>query len=252
MITLNRINLSVAAVALAIVTPRASADQIRMHTDAGISGTTIATTQGLSTISHSGGNYFAEVVDTVTNPDLSGVLANYASVAKGNAHSNYAFWTFCIEINESFSSEGLYNVSLSNAAVNGGYSGGNPDPISNATARLYSLFATGQMSSLVGGFVYGAAGGADVQEAIWYLEGEDSVLNRSGASSIIAALGASFNSNSNYTGSAVRVMNLTNTTSPYTNRQSQLVYVGVPDGGSSLLLLGLGLAGLGVLSRRRR
>ncbi len=251
MITLNRLNTSVAALALALVVPQASADQVKMRVDAGIAGTTIATTQGFNTVNHSGGNYFAEVIDTGTSPDLNGVLANYASVAKGNALSNYALWTFCIEINESFSGGGIYNVSLSNSADNGGYSGGNPDPISVATARLYSLFATGQMSSLVGGFVYDASHGADVQEAIWYLEGEDSVLNRTGANSIIAALGApSFNSTINYTGSAVRVMNLTD--SAGNKKQSQLVYVGVPDGGTSLLLLGLGLAGLNVLSRRRR
>lgn len=51
----------------------------------------------------------------------------------------------------------------------------------------------------------------------------------------------------NYTGSAVRVMNLTKNGNRH---QDQLVYMDVPDTGATLSLLVLGLVGLAAARRR--
>ena len=54
-----------------------------------------------------------------------------------------------------------------------------------------------------------------------------------------------------YTGNAVKVMNLTSNGGRISN-QDQLVYVGVPDGGTTALLLGLGFLSLAMVKRKQR
>jgi len=49
-------------------------------------------------------------------------------------------FTFCLETSEFFNWNTNYNGTIDSGAINGGVSGGNPDPIENATAWLYLLF----------------------------------------------------------------------------------------------------------------
>ena len=110
---------------------------------------------------------------------------------------------------------------------------------------------------------------------IWWLEGETTTLS---STNIFRGLlltefgmtGASFSNpnwvatiEANYTGSNVKVMNLTSvvkTVDKYGNityttvyNQDELVYVpGVPDEGCTVALLGLGLLGLTMIRRRLR
>ena len=62
------------------------------------------------------------------------VLNNYD--AKAKTYGGTAFQSFCIEGNEYMNANATYNATLNTAAVNGGISGGNPDPISIGTAKL--------------------------------------------------------------------------------------------------------------------
>ena len=63
--------------------------------------------------------------------------------------SGFSWYSFCLERNEYISFGPTYKVgSVGPDAVNGGDSGGNPDPISSQTAYLYYLYATGGLWSL--------------------------------------------------------------------------------------------------------
>lgn len=117
--------------------------------------------------------------------------------------SNDDFQSFCIERNENVSNNTLYTFQIEAGSRNGGYFGGNPDTIGNATAWLYTQFRRGTLSqyayngagvaatagiyAATEGFATWsqAAGAADtnqearreraartLQTAIWFLEGE--------------------------------------------------------------------------------
>jgi hypothetical protein len=91
--------------------------------------------------------------------------------ARGNfsvAGLGATFDTFCVEGNEYFSPPGTYNAVVNPlGAVNGGVTGGNPDPVSMGTAWLYSQFRAGTLAGYTGAPTVG-----QLQEAIWFQEGE--------------------------------------------------------------------------------
>jgi len=183
------------------------------------------------------------------NAELTGVLSNYAL---GKSTDGTWFGTFCLEKNEYFSNGGIYDVALNNGTINGGVSGaiGGKDVISIGTAFLYEKFALGALS----GFNYGTSLSArQLQNTIWFLEGEITDLSQgytaAGWGSFLTSVQGLANYKSNYTGSAVQVMNLTSNGGRGLH-QDQLVYRGVPDSGASLSLLLLGLTGLVVVRRR--
>ncbi len=178
----------------------------------------------------------------ISSADFNPTTMGYAA----NTISGGGFETFCVEANEYFTPGSAYYYAISQAAVNGGISGGNPDPISLGTAFLYSQFAKGTL----GGYDYGTLGGSSasagsLQATIWWLEGEasdpgtsnifrDAVLTQFGT-----VAGAMADSNGAY---GVGVLNLWVDHGHTKVAQDQLVLV--PEGGSTLILLGFGLVSL--------
>lgn len=197
--------------------------------------------------------------------DLETVLSSYSSKAKTTSDSRY--WTFCLESSQYFGSGKTYNATPSLAADSV------PDPISAGTAFLYKEFALGNLDALVSGngFDYSnvAGGGLKLQKTIWWLEGESGgALDVDLENLLNLTFVNSTGYLANYAGNEVGVLNLTKFNGAGgdsiagTLRQDNLVFWGstspappapsVPDGGTSALLLGLSLGGLGVARRFMR
>lgn len=188
-----------------------------------------------------GGNYRAN-----PNAELEWVLNNYVM---GKSTDGTWFGTFCIEKNEYFSNNGLYNAVINDRAISGGVSSPTAgyDIISQGTAFLYTQFATGVLAPSY----YGSSTkAAELQDLIWWLEGEQNSWGGGTYNSLLLGqFGANWavDAKADYTGSAVKVLNLT---SGNTKNQDQLVYLGVPDASTTAGLLGLGLLSLAGLRRR--
>jgi hypothetical protein len=197
--------------------------------------------------SGNGGEFWAHTAPE----DLS---AGYAGSTSATFGSKSYFATFCLERTEKLVFNSVQAATVASSADKGGVSGGSPDPLSIGTTYLYSEFAKGTLV----GYNYGAGRISSanlLQQAIWYLEQE---LSSIGANpfidAAIAALGvgsaADLRADAAAGAYGVYALNIKQG-SGY--RQDVLVYIptAVPDGGMTLALLGLGLAGLGVASRRR-
>ena len=180
------------------------------------------------------------------------VIDNYAM---GKSTDGTWFGTFCIEKAEFFNPGATYDVALNDGAVSGGNGGAvnGKDIISEGTGWLYEQYA-------IGAFFQSAFSTLNLQNAIWFLEDEHGwgSLTANGQSLVaFAASSLGFATNdptwadlkADYTGRNVKVMNLprNNGTSQH---QDQLVYMPVPDTGSTLALLGF--ATVGLLAYRRR
>jgi hypothetical protein len=162
------------------------------------------------------------------------------------------FNSFCLERNEFISLGGTYSYTVNNSAVAGGLAGGSPDPISIGTAYLYSQFRAGTLTG------YSSASSANqtaLQEAFWWLEDEiptgdypfDPTLNpyltfaNDALAGDLDALKA--DANGAY---AVVVWNL------YDDAGNHQDMLSVPDGGTTIVLLGMGFAFFGLISHRSR
>ena len=190
-------------------------------------------------ISATSGNYQARPYD-----GFEYVLNNYKP---GTTTDGTWFGTFCIELDEYFNDNGNYDVALNSMAMNGGNNTNSGDTISVGTAYLYEQFALGNLA--VAGYSYNdQASAAKLQDMIWHLEETHTLTTGSIFTSLLESQFTTLaNAKLDYTGSAVKVMNLTHNG---VKKQDQLVYLGVPDGGMTLALLGLGLAGLATIKRR--
>jgi len=186
--------------------------------------------------------------------DLSGYVPGKTSGFGGGS----TFQTFCIERGESISGyAATYNAAVNTAAVYGGV-GPSGDPISVGTGWLYCQFATGTLAYNYSGTAAQRKADANLlQRAIWWLEGE-SGIGYDGSNPYMAAVVAHFGSAANAKADGgwlygVYALNLWKGSDPLQNRaQDSLYYRPVPDGGLTVMLLGLGLGSVAFVSRRIR
>ncbi len=175
-----------------------------------------------------------------SSPDFVPATMGYAAATTFNG----GFETFCVETNEYFTPGSTYYYGISQSAMNGGAGGGNPDPISKGTAWLYMMFAQGTLTGY--DYTTGAGGNASaaaLQATIWWLEDEGANPNNLFSTLVMNTLGAAYmDDNNGYYG--VGVLNLWADSNHTQFAQDQLVLLSVPDGGSTAMLLGLGLLGL--------
>lgn len=180
-----------------------------------------------------------------SSPDFVPATMGYAAATTYNG----GFETFCVEGNEYFSPGSTYYYAISQGAVNGGISGGNPDPISKGTAWLYLNFAQGTLAGY--NYTPGAGGNASaaaLQATIWWLEGEGANPNNT-FSTLVMGLTGYLDDNNGYYG--VGVLNLWADRAHTQFAQDQLILIpDVPDGGTTAMLLGLGLLGLFLFNRK--
>lgn len=190
--------------------------------------------------------------DFATNAPNGG--GPFQATTTGTLLGSQAFVTFCLEFNEYFNYNVSYNFSLSDAAMNGGVSGGNPDPVSDATKWLYYQVATNGYAAYSPYFGTGAGVGARVQEAIWWLEGERTTIQVNSAAVDLANFASTQNWGALYDlGHRVWAMNLTD--ADFRRAQDQLAYTRVPASvpePGSLMLLGIGILGFGLARRRKQ
>lgn len=153
------------------------------------------------------------------------------------------FNTFCIERDQYITVGGTYAYLISDSADSGN------DPISIGTAWLYNQFRLGTLTG------YGLDQQGHLQNAIWYLEGEltEGQINRSDYEYVKLArnslpLGTDVFSDADGAFGVV-VWNLYDRCGG--PAQSQLGF-GVPDGGSTLAMAGMGLAGILTFRRKQK
>ena len=162
------------------------------------------------------------------------------------------FETFCVEFNEHFSPGSTYYYAISQGAINGGVSGGNPDPLSLGTAWLYLNFAQGTLAGY--NYTTGAGGNASaaaLQATVWWLEGEQADPSNTFSAAVISQFGSAAAAMANNNGFyGVGVLNLWGDSRHTQFAQDQLVLVPVPDGGTTAMLLGSGLLGLFLFNRK--
>jgi hypothetical protein len=184
------------------------------------------------------------------------------------------FMTFCIEMNEVTAVNSSFYVKLSTAAEDGGFAGGNPDPLSEKSAYLYSRFVSGLLDDATSG-VYNDTNPLTkqvsydgLQLALWILEdeavfvnsayrrnngfpngtpiGDSAVWNM--ANTLVATANANAVANNFY---GVKVMQMWKTSlldadpansnsDPDTNAQDMLITV--PEGASTLAVLMFGIS----------
>jgi len=221
----------------------------------------------------------------ITNGGVVGTPSGYATttiVTDPNESSEAGFQSFCLETNVGFpdsTSNGLPTSSLDykigSTIIN------NPTEILNlGTAYLYSQFAAGTLSQYnytstapffdgtLGTVSLRAESAAELQSAIWYLEGQYGATgtlfssstaytdaggsNNAFLSLVDSTLGLT-SSNASAGAYGVEVMNIgLPSTTPQYDDQAQLVIVPTtaPDGGTTVLLMGIALGGLFLIKRR--
>ena len=208
--------------------------------------------QDTGNYSYGDGGEFNAVPSTdllALNPTLAGYQAGITSSLTPYA-GGANFQTFCLETSEYFTPGNTYNVSVSQTIqYNGGQFLPPGEPLTLGTAWLYSQFAAGTLA----GYDYTQGSGriasaGDLQQTIWYLQGEvGSLMNGSADGSAdyaaaLAALGGNIGTDSDGAFGVV-AMNLTSSDG---NDQDQLMITAQPAPEPGTMALGLlGLLSLG-------
>ena len=190
----------------------------------------------------------AFALPTVTFADGAGTTGGGEFLATSSEHGS--FLTFCLEYQEHIYLGKQYYYEVSQAARWNG--NGTVDPLSRATAWLYLQFLDGTLASFGSSYAYShtSTKANDLQRAIWYLEGESyGVKNYYADLALSNATDATANNNGFY---GVGVMNLWERADGTGAGQDQLIRYSVPDGGMTVLLLGLGLGSVAWFAPRRQ
>ena len=172
-----------------------------------------------------------------------------------------SFQTFCVETDENVDPPSdviekttvneYWSGGIQSDAVQGGSGGGSPDQLDPMTAYLYTQFATGALASSATPYDYDptvnrASDAQQLQNAIWFIEGEIGPLTTSSkAEAWYDEAYAAVVTNQTWTGiGAVRVLNLENQIpGGFQDAQDMLYMVPVP-GAVLLGILGLSVAGI--------
>jgi len=189
-------------------------------------------------------------VTPINQGDVKGLGTN------GAAPGNYL--TFCVELNEHIG-KNTYDAVKNTGATDGGVGGGNPDPLDDRTAFIYTAFLKGNLASKLtaaglGTFTIGDAfSGTALQEAIWVIEQEIDVstVTSTLATDILALADTAVANGGEWFGKGiggVRILNLTDVNTG-DNKQDQLILIPLP----LPAVLGLvGLMGIAGISYKRR
>ena len=202
----------------------------------------------------------AFALSTVTLSDGPGNTGGGEFNATTSANGNFV--TFCLEYSEHIQMGVQYYYQISTATT------ANNDPISLATAWLYNQFLNGTLS----GYDYTPDIGSEVghrnsanalQRAIWFLEdevggdgygGSTYVVDALAATAALAAPGENGKTAAANGAYGVKVMNMWQNYDARTGysgaKQDQLIRV--PDGGTTLALLGMSMGFVAFASRRMR
>jgi hypothetical protein len=182
-------------------------------------------------------------------------LSGYAPEVLDQGGITGSFQTFCLEYSEHiYPFSAKFDISISTSAKEGG--GGaisGADRLSKGTGWLYSRFAQG----ILQGYDYNTtetlreADAIVLQNAIWVLEDERSLVGSNGYIDLVIAHFGSL-ANAKMDGAeefGVYALNMTRL-SNNTKAQDQLYYKPVPDLGSTALLMAAGFGGLLICRRR--
>jgi hypothetical protein len=192
--------------------------------------------------------------------EFVGNALSLAGYSQGESANGSRFGSFCIEGNENYTGGGTYYVEVSGSANNGGVNTDANDPLSVGTAWLYSQFAKGTLSGYVyGNSVAARADASALQNAIWMLENE---IAWDGSNEFIELAGkqglGSLSADATAGQFGVSVLNLWTTYNATSGKysgyaQDQLYYAAnsVPDGGMTLAMAGIALAGIAAMRRRK-
>lgn len=166
--------------------------------------------------------------------------------------ANGSFTSFCLESKEYLWGwpNGTYYYEISDGAKYNNVNSSTVDPISMATAWLYRNYTS------VSGYANNNTQNMLVQKAIWALENEVGGVSVGNPYYLAATSGAQAGfENLDANGAfGVRVLNLWTQDAPnnvFANRAQDLL-IGVPDSGTTVLMMGLGLVGLGCIRRSAR
>jgi hypothetical protein len=199
---------------------------------------TVTVTQGSVASAEGGGPFTLSLTGDLT---LNGnKIANSGSV----------FTSFCIEFSEHIYLNSTYTAAINpdeSAVTGGGGAVNGADRLSVGTAYLFSKHHADSFNKDTA---------TAFQYALWYLEDEksltaDQILNNTYLQEVINDLHMSL-ATIKATDAAVGQYDVyvLNLTSNGVKAQDQLIYAPVPDGGLTALLLGIGVGGLALLSRK--